>query len=202
MFCYAYFHNCIDLDIFLINYQSIDTGTGWKRRYFAINWKKRKNLVWNLLEKGLKKAELFNTSGKFFLVCFHYNMCVVYLILVTLIFSITQVSKWIRNIVPVMNLWFFFNHFHFSSSFIKSQIEKKLWFGGYFLGKELKKCVFLIHDKYVFLIQASNRFAKILYKLALEQGRKEGILLSIGKRIEKGRVNQYLWNFFALLFSL
>ena len=39
----------------------------------------------------------------------------------------------------------------------------------YLLEKELED--FFIHDKYVFLIQASNRFAKILYKLALKQGR-------------------------------
>ena len=54
---------------------------------------------------------------------------------------------------------------------------------------------FFIHDKYVFLILASNRFAKILYKLALEQGKKEGILLSIGKI---GIVLEYWWGMYSL----
>ena len=35
-----------------------------------------------LLEKGLKKIELFNTSGKILFFGFNYNMCVVHLILI------------------------------------------------------------------------------------------------------------------------
>ena len=64
---------------------------GLQKYYINWHWNRvEKKVFCYQLEKGLKKAELINTSGIFLLSCFHYNMCVVYLILVTNLFAIVK----------------------------------------------------------------------------------------------------------------